>query len=299
MNQRNNNSEKLFLQKWGNLYIPSMHLKLTRLSNFIEYKYFKIHYKKIGSGPKAIIAFYGFGQDMSSYNCMIEQFNKYYTVYVPELFFHGHSIWKKNNLFLDKQIWKDFLRLLMEKEKIIEFSLIGFSLGAKLALVTLEAYPEKVRQLVLLAPDGIRENFWYKSAVRTLGGRLAFRFLRRYPKLLLISLKLLLRQGYLDKASHHFLSRLLQNPAQRAQLYNTWVLYRGIQVDIQKISQTIVEREIKPLIFLGKKDPWFTLHTIEPMVKRVSSVRVIFLDATHAQVIRRFADYCRIYTQVI
>ena len=148
-----------------------MHLILTRLSHFIEYKYFNLHYKKIGSGPKIIITFHGFGQNASAYNCVVNQFNKYYTIYLAELFFHGKTVWKKKDLFLDKQIWKDFFSIFLQKEKIESFSLIGFSIGAKLALASFEATPNQVKNLILIAPDGIKENFWYSFAVNSAIGR--------------------------------------------------------------------------------------------------------------------------------
>jgi len=42
------------------------------------------------------------------------------------------------------------------KEKIELFAVVGFSLGGKFALATLEAFTDKVTKVVLLAPDGIK-----------------------------------------------------------------------------------------------------------------------------------------------
>ena len=65
---------------------------------------------------------------------------------------------------LKKLIGKKPLRNLCKETGVQNFSLAGFSLGGKFALATLEAFPEKTKGIILLAPDGIKTSFWYSLA---------------------------------------------------------------------------------------------------------------------------------------
>jgi pimeloyl-ACP methyl ester carboxylesterase len=72
-----------------------------------------------------------------------------------------------------------------------QLTLLGFSLGARIALTLYEANPEKVERLVLLAPDGLKVNFWYWLATQTWIGNKLFACTMQHPGWFLLFLKLL------------------------------------------------------------------------------------------------------------
>ena len=244
-----------------------MHLNLTRLSHFIEYNHFNLHYKKIGSGPKIIIAFHGFGQNTSAYNCVVNQFNKYYTIYLAELFFHGKTVWKKKNLFLDKQIWGDFFTLFLQKEKIESFSLIGFSIGAKLALASFETTPNQVKNLILIAPDGIKENFWYALAVNSTLGRFLLKSVLNNAPLFVKFLNPLQSLGLLNSHTYIFIKKQVLLPGNTDKIYKTWISFKNFVFHPQKISKLLNQGETSICIFIGHQDPWFTQKNLTPAFK--------------------------------
>jgi pimeloyl-ACP methyl ester carboxylesterase len=48
-----------------------------------------------------------------------------------------------------------------------QYLLMGFSLDGRIALSVLELMPAGVSRLVLLAPDGLKINFWYWLSTQT------------------------------------------------------------------------------------------------------------------------------------
>ena len=276
-----------------------MQLNLTRLSHFIEYKYFNLHYKKIGSGPKIIFAFHGFGQDASAYNCIVNQLNKYYTIYVVELFFHGQTVWKKNDLFLDKQIWREFFLFFLKKEKIKRFSILGFSIGAKLALASYEATPHQVTHVILIAPDGIRQNFWYSLAVSSGLGRFMFRFLLNKTQVFSKILAHAHNLGLINKTTQAFITKQVLNPENTAKIYKTWLVFKAFKFNPQQVSQSFNQGKTDISIFIGNKDPWFTLKTINPISRRINKLQIIQLDANHQKMLKAFCQFCRLNPEVI
>lgn len=111
-----------------------------------------LHYSKNGNRP--LLMFHGYGQDASVF--------KHIEGYSIELFFHGNSIWNKGEEPLEKSEWKDIIDEFLNKNNITTFSVLGFSMGGKFALATLEAFPGRVKEIILLAPDGVQTiNFHF------------------------------------------------------------------------------------------------------------------------------------------
>ena len=50
------------------------------------------------------------------------------------------------------------IREFLRKENISRFDVAGFSMGGRFALATLEAFPEKIGNVFLIAPDGEKQS---------------------------------------------------------------------------------------------------------------------------------------------
>src|SRR4030043_232029 len=108
-------------------------------SHFVHYKGSKLHYIKAGKGNHPLVFFHGFGQDHTIYVPILQSLAADYEIYVFDLYFHGKSEWAGEERPLEKDEWKATFRLFLDYYPIDSFSIVGFSLGAKFALATLEA----------------------------------------------------------------------------------------------------------------------------------------------------------------
>ena len=116
-----------------------------------------IAYRKLGAGPAILVAFHGFGQSSGVFRPLERLLTSQFTIFAIDLFFHGHSEYNKNQL-LTKPNWYRLMDAFLRAQGITRFSLMGFSLGGRFALTTVEAFAERIDQLFLMAPDGITQN---------------------------------------------------------------------------------------------------------------------------------------------
>jgi len=123
----------------------------------IVYLNSELFYFKEGAGNKTILLFHGFGQDHRAFESWNESLKNEYTIYTFDLFFHGNSRWQ-NNRALEKEDWKKVLQLFFDREKIEDFEIAGFSIGTKFVLAAMELFPDRVKRIILIAPDGISAN---------------------------------------------------------------------------------------------------------------------------------------------
>ena len=130
----------------------------------LSYKNSTLSYRKSGHGNKALLLFHGFGQHHQAFAALSDKLAPYFTLYAFDLFFHGNSQWNEGEQPLEKVMWKDILTKFLDEHNIGKFSVLGFSLGGKFALVSLELFPAQVEQIILLAPDGVKTSFWYSLA---------------------------------------------------------------------------------------------------------------------------------------
>ena len=120
----------------------------------------KVHYHEYGSGDKAMLAFHGYGMTGKQFHVLKNSVLSRYRVYGFDHFFHGESELKDWN---EKQILdgmpKAKVRAYLDewfkihgKQKV---SLMAYSIGAKLALILVEEYPDLIDEIILMAPDGL------------------------------------------------------------------------------------------------------------------------------------------------
>ena len=79
------------------------------------------------------------------------------------------------------------------------FYLLGYSMGGRIALRLLQQIPKQIEKVVLLAPDGLHKNFWYRFATHTIVGRNLFYKSMKNPRLLFSIAKKLRVRGALEQ----------------------------------------------------------------------------------------------------
>src|SRR5690349_5025567 len=108
-----------------------------------------------------MLAFHGFGQGKEAFSTFGEALSSDYTLYSFDLFFHGKSEWNYEEEPLEKEFWSEIIQRFLKEQDIRSFSVVGYSMGGKFALATVEAFPTHVKEVYLLAPVGIWISPWY------------------------------------------------------------------------------------------------------------------------------------------
>lgn len=243
-------------------------------------------------GPKSILAFHGIGQDHRCFLPLVEVLKNQYTFYLPDLPFHGKSpALTSEKLTLEE--WKAFLEDFLSANNIEKFSIMGFSMGGKFALATLQLFPQRIESCWLLAPDGITESPWYWLATRFWLSKNLFRFFVSNVSHFKKMANLLLNMGLVEKSAVKFAETTLSTPEQRERVYRSWIGFSLIRANMKVVAQLVKENKIDVKIFLGKHDALLPAHYVLPLTKLLPELRPVILKTGHHRLIEKVAEWFR------
>lgn len=260
----------------------------SKLPESISYEGSTLIFHKYGQGLKSILLFHGFGQDHKAFHSWIVALENEYTLYAFDLFFHGESRWVKSEA-LEKKDWKEIISLLLQKEGITKFDLAGFSMGGKFVLATLEAFPEKTENIYLLAPDGIKTNFWYSLATYPTAFRKLFKSMINRPQRFKAIENFAVKVGLIDKGIVRFIESQMDTPEKRSRVYYAWVVFRHLKFDMKEIANIINSNKIKTTVIVGKYDKIITTKNMYHLLKKLDHYKLEILETGHNGVIQESA----------
>ena len=240
-----------------------------------------ISHKVYRGGPKILLAFHGFGQTAEAMKPLALSLAPSYTTYSFDLFYHGKSTWKYAGRTLSKQDWKLAIDHILQVYGIQSFSLAGFSLGGKLVLATLEAFPTQVEQVLLMAPDGIDTSFWYNLATYPPLFRQYFRSMITRPHRFHNLVNALKKMNMVDKGVTKFAVSQMNSNRKRYQVYYSWIVFKELKFDIDRIAGTLNTNNIPLYIWMGKHDKVIKTKRLEKLVGKLAKCELIFLDCGH------------------
>jgi pimeloyl-ACP methyl ester carboxylesterase len=218
--------------------------------HFIKVGGHELHYLKIGNGAKFVLAFHGFANDATMFLFLQ---NTDYTILSFDLPFQGKTIGIPG-----KELRKVDLKLmvegLMDFYQISKFSLLGFSLGCRACLSIAEELPKHVRNQVLIAPDGIRPNYYYQFLTSTALGRFSFRGFVRFGQFYLTLFAFLYKIGLLNRTMYLFFLQYIRTAELRQRLYNIWFSTRKLIPNLPLIRKSIRSKHIPTHLLMGQQD---------------------------------------------
>lgn len=262
-------------------------------SNFFHFKDSTLHYTTLGNGPRDLLMFHGFGQDNKSFHSLSSVLSAQYTAYVFDLYFHGQSHWGHGESPLEKEHWRETVQEFLKENNIEEFSLAGFSLGGKFVFATLEAFPEKIKGIILLAPDGIKTSFWYSLATYPVLFRKIFRSMIHHPERFQAIVKMLHGWGVLDKGLLKFAQFQMNSEEKRNRVYNSWVVFRHLHFNLDKIARLMNEHKIPLTLIVGQYDKVIKPKSMERLLKKLDNYVFETPEVGHTGLVAESGTYFR------
>lgn len=211
-----------------------------------------ISYLCFGTGKRVVLCFHGYGENAAHFGFLEKYLGPEYRFYAIDLPFHGRTEW---NAGLDFSA--EDLALIIDgilKEKRGPIILIGFSLGGRAALAYFQTRPSMVSRMVLLAPDGLKVNFWYWLATQTFLGNRLFAFSMRRPGWFFRMLKLINRMGLVNSSVFKFVNFYIGDQEARAVLYRRWTGLRRLRPNLSLVKRLVNQRHIPVRLVYGKYD---------------------------------------------
>ncbi|MES1197709.1 MAG: alpha/beta hydrolase [Chitinophagaceae bacterium] len=228
------------------LFIPGMENQL------VQYKNSFINYYRFGSGPSVAVCFHGYGEDAMGFDFLAKYDGGQYSFIAIDLPFHGRTEWKEGLNFTSD----DLLQILNEipEVKNQKLTLLGFSLGGRIALSLYQTIPEQIEKMILLAPDGLKVNFWYWLSTQTWIGNKLFSFTMKHPGWFFGFLKLLNKLRLVNSSVFKFVNYYIGDKAVRLLLYQRWMSLRKLKPGISLIKTFIIKYKTTVRLLYGKHD---------------------------------------------
>jgi pimeloyl-ACP methyl ester carboxylesterase len=225
----------------------------------LKYKTSSVNYVRLGTGSRTAFCFHGYGEDALSFSFLEKHAGAEYTFFAIDLPFHGQTKWNEGYHCSVTDIQKIIDQIMADNGRepetgIRKLTLIGYSLGGRVALALYEKMSPCIDRLVLLAPDGLKVNFWYWLSTQTSVGNAVFSFTMKHPSWFFGFLKGLNKLRLVNASIFKFVNYYIGDKEVRTLLYARWTTLRKLKPNIDHIKEQINGHKTKVRLVYGMHD---------------------------------------------
>ena len=256
-------------------------------SHYLSFRSTIIHYTRCGQGSDWLFCFHGYGEDAASFSIFHKLLADQYTLIAIDLPFHGKTDWQEGLLLEPADLIFIINQIKTASQPI---SLIGYSMGGRVALQLLQLIPEQITQLLLVAPDGLHKNKWQWFSTRTFIGKRLFAYAIKNPEWLLTIVDLAGKMSLYDKNLLKFIHYYLDEEGQREILFRRWTTMRKFRPVKDLLKKNIQAYQISVNLLFGKYDKVIlTKHGRAFNNHLEKYIKVIEIDAGHQLMKEKYA----------
>lgn len=243
-----------------------------------------LYYRKTGSGDTVVLWFHGFGQNHQAFDKITEPHSQEFTHYSFDLFFHGNSVWVGDGA-IEKQDWKELIQLFLDQTGLKNFSIASFSIGCRFAVALAEQFPDRIQNLIMLAPDGIQFRFWYSFATYPYLCRKLFQRIVTKPAFWNRLLSFLEVTRLIDRKLLRFAQRQMDTQQKRNQVYQSWVNFRHLKCNKAGLILLAEVHKISITLIAGTRDKVVPARLIQKLKNQKPVLDYHSLNASHNELI--------------
>lgn len=224
-------------------------------THYLSYQKSTIHYLKFGSGSTLLFCFHGYARDGDSFLFLEKLLGETYTIIALDAPFHGLTKWKEQDA-----IEPPFMLSILQTIKVElnrrdeQFSILGFSMGGRIALLIAQLIPEEIERLILIAPDGLNFNFWRWLATDTIMANRLMAYTTKHPAWAFWITDKAKRLRLINRNLSEFVRFNLANEDNRILLYQQLMANRKLKLDVSKLKQNIRKHSIPVRMMFGEND---------------------------------------------
>ena len=220
-------------------------------SHFISWCSSTLHYKRFGHGAEWLFCFHGYGEEAGSFSVFEPLLKDRFTLVALDMPFHGETDWKEG-LVLSTEDLIGIINLIRPAGQ--SFSLLGYSMGGRIALRLTEVIPQYINRTVVVAPDGLHKNKWQWFSTQTRLGNRLFAYCIRHPYWMLRLIQFGAKAGIIDQRMLKFVLHYLNGKEQRSALYRRWTTLGKLRPNLALLQESITKYKIPVRMLFGKYD---------------------------------------------
>ncbi len=258
-------------------------------SNFILLGSSKFHYKRFGNGANWVFCFHGYGEDGERFGILEPFLSEKYTVIAIDIPFHGKTEWNGELLFKADELIELLNKIIGSEISI--FTLMGYSMGGRIAMKLFEIIPHRISKMVLVAPDGLHQNKWQWFVTKTKLGNRLFKYTMYNPSWIFNLIGVIQRLNLMNKSIIKFVHYYLDDPIERANLYKIWTTTRQYRPNLRVVKKLVIAHQVPMNILFGKHDRIIITKRGNQFKKGLELwVTVQELDAGHQLLQKKYAN---------
>lgn len=253
-----------------------------------------------GSGTQPVVCFHGYGETADSFLVVKPYLEKHCTVLTIEMPFHGATQWHSHHHPLHVQY---LAAIITSQFGTQAFTVLGYSMGGRVALQLLQFMPKQIQKMVLLAPDGFHKNFWQRFATQTWLGNKVFEQVVKNPTPVYYVLQKLVNARVFNKSVYKFADTYLHISEVRQELYKRWLAMRLFKPSHSVLKKIITQHNTHITLVFGSYDRIITAKYGHRFAQKLnnSHVKIIswpdghqLLKSKHAEAISKLiqANIC-------
>ncbi|MDB5249554.1 MAG: alpha/beta hydrolase [Segetibacter sp.] len=248
-------------------------------SHYITQNNSTIHYRKFGDGPKLLFCFHGYGREADTFSFLERRLGNLYTIVAIDIPFHGQTEWNDELIVKPKYLQQTLLQIRSSlKKENLKFSLLGFSMGGRIALYLTQLMADQVERLVLLAPDGLNFNFWRWLGSDTWLGNKILHYTIHHPSCALWILKKAEDWKVIHRSMANYVRFYIEDEEYRFILYHRYISMRKFKPTLSKLKQFIRQFRIPVKMMFGSFDrviPYQGGERFKEGIEEFASMKVV------------------------
>lgn len=216
-----------------------------------------LEYLLVGEGSHPVLCLHGFGREAADFIRFQPMLAKDEYLVSINLFQHGESKWPAQRPLTQSLTFEEHSNLIQALLRLLNaerFSLLAYSMGGRIALSTIALFPEQLRNVLLIAPDGLKINQLYKFAAGTSAGRSLYRGIMRRPSVLLRTADTARSLRLITDKLHRFVYVHMDHPEKRRLVYESWLIYRRFEPNLPHIAELVNEHDFTFRMLFGRYD---------------------------------------------
>jgi pimeloyl-ACP methyl ester carboxylesterase len=256
----------------------------------------KVHFHEYGAGIKPLLAFHGYGMTGKQFHVLKNSILTEYHIYGFDHFFHGESAlegWTEQQILggMPKAMMRAYLDewfTIYGRQKV---SVMGYSIGANLALTLVEEYPDLIDEIILMAPGGLSVYKGFHFLMHQPIGKYFFSRATKSKWLAPSLLRNLRKARFIDDSLYNIAYNEIDTEKKRLDVYYTLNLLRLLKPDVDKIAGLINRYQIKCTLIFGKDDQLFPKSAAMPFIDLLDNAEVYEAPLGHWLVVPALDEY--------
>lgn len=228
-----------------------------------------------GEKDNWLVAFYGFGQSANVFSALYEKVKSTHSILVVDNPMQDYE----SDIYPEDL--KNYLYDLLDKLNVDSFDSVSFSMGGRLNLYLPAFFPNRLKKIIVVAPDGIKFNFWNRVAISTPWGRRVFKYFVFNGSAYMNSLLFFHKIGVVNKSLYAFSKWNMRDLQRRKNVYNAWMNMRYLRPNLKEINAIIEENKVKLISVFGEKDPVIPLSIQERCKNIFPKGKHLILNTDH------------------